>query len=262
MILITNIYIIIFIVIYIFSYCQFKNHEKSLFISLMLIMILTLYNYNNNFIIILILLYILIYILCNNDVKKYNFIMIYYILFSCLEYFYHKYIMHKYNNSLFKKIFKHINILDNFFDKLNKSHIKHHLGVDKDMNIKNKNNDESLFMNWEIFLYLTIYLFFIGLISKYISNYDISILSILLISFIVSFIWEYIWNKIHKKMHNFDYNYSIKYGPYDQGYFNLDFIANIFYENHKKHHTKYNIKKGNYNIILLGADEWFNTHNK
>ena len=260
MVLITNIYIIIFFIIFISSYCKLKNYDKSLFISLMLLLILTIYNYNNEYIIILISFCVLFYVLCNNDVKIYNFIMIYYILFSCLEYFYHKYIMHGYNNSILKKVFKNIDVLNNFFDRLNKSHIKHHLGVDNKMNITDENNDESLFMNWEIFIYLTIYLFFIGLISKYISNYDISILSILILSFIVSFIWEYIWNKIHKKMHNLEYNYSIKYGPYDQGYFNLNYIANILYENHKKHHTKK--KKGNYNIILLGADEWFNTHKK
>ena len=54
--------------------------------------------------------------------------------------------------------------------------------------------------------------------------------------------------------------YSIIKGPYDNGFFNLNYINYLLYDNHKKHHLQKGSKKGNYNVIILGADEWFNTN--
>jgi hypothetical protein len=63
-------------------------------------------------------------------------------------------------------------------------------------------------------------------------------------------------------MHNTDVPFSILEGPYDEGLFNLSFITNTLLPNHRNHHLQKGEKKGNYNIILLGADEWFYKHNK
>jgi hypothetical protein len=62
-------------------------------------------------------------------------------------------------------------------------------------------------------------------------------------------------------MHEYDKLYSIKKGPYDEGLINLNFLKNILYNNHLNHHLQKGDKKGNYNVIVLGADEWFNKYN-
>jgi len=111
-------------------------------------------------------------------------------------------------------------------------------------------------------IYLFIYFFaflLCGILSKIISNYNISYSFLFILCIIVTFIWEYLWNKVHVKMHNYEINYSIKEGPYDENLFNLDIFKNILLQNH---HLQKGEKKGNYNVIVLGADEWFGYNNK
>lgn len=79
---------------------------------------------------------------------------------------------------------------------------------------------------------------------------------------IITFLYDYLWNKIHARMHNYNINYSILKGPYDEDMFDLDPSKKQLYMNHVYHHLQKGEKKGNYNIILLGADEWFGYNNK
>jgi hypothetical protein len=46
-------------------------------------------------------------------------------------------------------------------------------------------------------------------------------------------------------------------GPYDENLFDLSWFTALLYKNHSNHHLQKGAKKGNYNIIFLGADEWF-----
>ena len=71
------------------------------------------------------------------------------------------------------------------------------------------------------------------------------------------------WNKIHPKFHDYEVQkLSIKYGPHDNGLFDTSFFQKLLYRNHEAHHIQKGEKKGNYNIILLGADEWMNRNVK
>jgi len=63
-------------------------------------------------------------------------------------------------------------------------------------------------------------------------------------------------------MHQYDTDYSIMNGPYDNNLLNLTLIKNILFKNHSYHHLQKGSKKGNYNVIVLGADEWFGLNNK
>ena len=64
-------------------------------------------------------------------------------------------------------------------------------------------------------------------------------------------------------MHNYDSsNYSLKDGPHDNNMFSMSWISYLLYNNHKMHHIQKGKKKGNFNIIFLGADEWFNDNRK
>ena len=73
--------------------------------------------------------------------------------------------------------------------------------------------------------------------------------------------WGYIWNKTHSQMHSYEGEYSIMEGPYEN-IFDLTFIKNMLFKNHLMHHLQKGDKKGNYNVIFLGADEWFGLNNK
>jgi hypothetical protein len=58
-------------------------------------------------------------------------------------------------------------------------------------------------------------------------------------------------------MHEYEIEYSIKEGPYDENLFTIDPVKDLLLENHQKHHLQKGDEKGNYNVIILGADEWF-----
>jgi hypothetical protein len=142
------------------------------------------------------------------------------------------------------------------------SHIQHHMDVEPDMSLKDGIDEKSLFMSWRVYLFF-LFIFIISFfISKWITKYDISYKYIIVIGVIITFIYEYLWNKTHAKMHNYEKDYSILQGPYDQNLFDLDPIKNQLYMNHVYHHMQKGDKKGNYNIIILGADEWFGYNNK
>jgi hypothetical protein len=170
--------------------------------------------------------------------------------------------MHCEKDSMLKNLFENIPII---YDRIlieSSSHINHHLEVETDMTLKHIDDDNSLFMSWNN--YILFFFFFLSsvFISKFITNYPISYTYIFLLGIIITFLYEYIWNKTHHTMHEYDKGYSILRGPYDEDIFDLDPIKNILYMNHLRHHLQKGEKKGNYNVILLGADEWFGYNNK
>lgn len=243
-----------------------KKYSFSLFISLLLFFLVTIFNYNLSLFYILCIFLILLYnyakkLLNNKSLNLFNFIMIDYVLNSIHEFFLHKHIMHC--NTSF--ILKHIPFIQNFsyIKYICSSHIQHHNEVQPDMNLIYIKNKISLFFNWYLTIfYMIITTFILLYISKIISKFQISIINMFIISIIFSVFYSYLWNKIHKQMHNADIPFSILEGSYDNGLFDLSFITNILLPNHRNHHLQKGEKKGNYNIIALGADEWFYKNNK
>lgn len=96
-----------------------------------------------------------------------------------------------------------------------------------------------------------------GVLSKMISNYTISYIALLIVCMGVPFLWYYIIYKLHVEMHDYEIEYTHKESPYDKYHFNIGPIKDLLSENHRKHHLQKGEKKGNYNMIALGADEWF-----
>jgi hypothetical protein len=141
-------------------------------------------------------------------------------------------------------------------------HLQHHLEVEPDMKLNDLKYKASLFMGWNIFIYLFFIFLICFLSARMISGYPISNFYIVFLSLIASFIWEYLWNKIHVKMHEYEIEYSIKEGPYDENLFNTDDVKDMLLKNHTYHHLQKGDTKGNYNVIVLGADEWFGFNNK
>ena len=254
-------YCLLLIIIYSLCYYITENYTKSVFASLLLFSFVTIFNYNYKYLLFPIT-YVIICFAFNVKIttefmKCTNFIIIFYICFSITELIVHRYIMHCNNDSILTTIFGYIPFLNKQYLLTCDKHIQHHIEVDPDMTIPNNKNKESLFMGWQIFGYLFMVIFICFTIGKYISNYNISFKYLIFFSLIIAFLWQYLWNKLHAQMHEYDIDYSIKEGPYDEGILDLTFVKNILLTNHENHHLQKGDNKGNYNVILLGADEWF-----
>lgn len=194
----------------------------------------------------------------NNYIDRFNFAALIYIFISCGEFMLHKYLMHCDRESNIIKMIKRIPIIgDELFSSCN-THINHHLDTEKDMNVDTPSSEDGLYMGWTMTVYLLLIMITVILISKSITGFDISKRMIIILSCVVTFIWQYIWNKVHVEMHNLENNYSIKKGPYDGGIFDLNLVTRLLFTNHTNHHLQKGDKKGNFNVIVLGADEWFN----
>ena len=226
---------------------------------------MTIFNYNYYYLIIPIILFFILIIIKFNlkkNINSINFILLFYVFFSIIEFLSHKYAMHCDKNNLLSKIIEYIPFLNVQYFLTCEKHLQHHIEVEPDMSLSNNKYKESLFMGWNIYIYLFFAFLLCGLLSKIISNYNISYIYLFIFCSIITFIWEYLWNKVHIKMHDYDIEYSILDGPYDENLFNIDLFKNILLPNHKNHHLQKGDKKGNYNVIILGADEWFGTNNK
>ena len=258
-------YILFFIISFISLYLNTQNYNLSLFLSLVFLFIRTIYNYNSKLLILPFFLIIFLIIYKINFIEYMdvaNFIMLFYIFFSIIELTAHKYIMHCNKNSLMSKIIKKIPFINSEYIRTCDKHMQHHLEVKPNMELLGNKNKSSLFMGWNLFIYLCGAFLICLLLAKYISNYKITYTNIFIIGIITTFLWEYLWNKVHIKMHNYKIDYSLKEGPYDEGLFDLSYVKDLLLINHKNHHLQKGEKKGNYNVILLGADEWFNLNNK
>ena len=278
-------YMALFVIIFFLSYRLNKNVHVSLMLALLIVFGRTIYRYttdaesikwpNNAYSIknstlgILAISFIYIFNIYSkkninmNVIKFINFILVFYIFFSSGEYFLHKYVMHMDKDGiLYKTLMKNQWLKDFFIIGIRDGHIIHHLSVEKNMEVNHINDKESLYMGWNITVWFLPLLIIIMNIVKKITQYNISQKNIFISSAIISFLWQYIWNKTHVQMHNIENNYSIKEGPYDEGLLDLSYVTKLLYINHKNHHLQKGEKKGNYNVIALGADEWFNKNVK
>ena len=273
--IIVNAYLFIGMLGAVLTYTYTNDIRLALFVALILIYVRTLYRYNvspeditpeNSTSLQNTSLFAagLVGIFAIVEYKKYitpyialpTFIMIMYGIMSIGELSYHRYVMHCTNSPILQPLIESIPYLN----KSCKKHIEHHVDVEPTMDIYHEENDTShdskLFMGWNLFIPIFLATIVAALAAKYLSTYNISIISIIIISIIITIAWEFLWNKTHKAMHNMKLPYSIKKGPYDNDMLDMNFVKNMLYENHKNHHLQKGPEKGNYNVILLGADEW------
>ena len=273
-------YIPLFGLIYVATYYLTKKSNLSLFTGLIALVSRTIYRYQSTdlhsinklgiensilYIIGVSLPFIVNHYkkyISTNYIDGFNFVGLIYIMLSCIEYILHKYIMHCDRDSAFVKMIKKIPIIGSEFFVTCNHHIEHHLDVEKDMHIDEPSSEAGLYMGWVISAYLVPITIVIMAISRYISNFKISNSMIFVLSLTLSFVWQYIWNKVHVEMHNLENKYSIKKGPYDEGLLDLNPVTRILFTNHANHHIQKGVKKGNFNVIIMGADEWFNSNNK
>lgn len=263
-------YFLNFIMVYLFSYTISSSNKISLAISLIYLFVCTftryMLDYSTAFIIntsILIWLFInfkrvarQIYLYAKDII----FLGLTYIFFSLAEWVIHKYVMHCNKKSLFWSIISKLDPV-NVVDEICDHHIEHHLEVNPNMTLSEVKHKTSLFMSWRVCLQVAIITFAGMVITKAISGIKYSYLTLAIASCGFSLVWAYLWNKVHPLMHDFQGKYGIAEGPYEN---KLDFnlVNQLFYRNHQFHHIQKGIKKGNYNVIVFGADEWLGTNVK
>lgn len=277
-----NSYIWMFVIPMSILYYYTKNFDYSLLVSLIIIITRTIYRYNTSedslkkknynsfkncflYFSSMVLIIFAVYFeseLIKLPVKFLNFIILFYIFASIYEYIIHKYVMHCDNKSIFRNL-KYIPFINSQYNNARKKHRYHHFDVNPNMSVKKNSIRESMYMGWDMFIVGLFFAFDSLLAAKYISGYEIDYTYIIIISLIFVFIWCYLWNKTHAEMHQFDNSdYSLKDGPHDNNYLNMSWITYLLFNNHKMHHLQKGRKKGNYNIIILGADEWFMDNRK
>ena len=190
----------------------------------------------------------------------FSFFVTSYILLSIGEWIIHKYIMHC-NKETF--LYYILNLIDpnKVIEQTCDHHIEHHKEVKPNMTLSAVKYKTSLFMGWNVSLYIGLFIFISFVISIFISNIKISYINLVIISTCLTVLWSYLWNKLHPLMHKYEGDYNISEGPYEKN-INFDIINKLFYRNHQYHHLQKGIKKGNYNVIVFGADEWLGTNVK
>lgn len=192
--------------------------------------------------------------------KNIIFVGLTYIYFSLTEWIIHKYVMHCNKKSLFWNIISKL-VSNNVINILCDHHTEHHLEVNPNMTLSKVKYKSSLFIDWEASSQIFIIIIIGMIITNAISGVKYSYKFLAIASFCVTILWAYIWNKIHPQMHKFKGSYSLNEGPYEEK-INFNIINKIFYKNHQTHHIQKGRKKGNYNVIIFGADEWLGTNVK
>ncbi len=154
-------------------------------------------------------------------------IIVFYIVYSLFEWFLHKYVMHAKDEDIFYKKMKNVPIIENYINDSKKSHIIHHIETDCDIKLKEDyKHKEGLFFHWKVFIYMLL------------------------------------WNKTHAQMHQQQADITLKEGPSDYNMIPIKWYLNLIYLNHVKHHLQKGDMKGNYNVVMIGADEWLGTNVK
>jgi hypothetical protein len=261
-------YFLNFIMVYLYFYTKTSSYKISISVSLLYLFVCTFTKYmldpstsfviNTGILIWLFVNYKRVARLLYPHVKNIIFFGLTYIYFSFAEWTIHKYVMHCNKKSFFWSIISGLDptkIINDICDH----HIEHHLEVNPNMTLSEVKHKTSLFMGWRVCVQVSIIVFIGMVITKFISGVKYSYGLLAISSIIISMTWSYLWNKVHPLMHNFMGSYKINEGPYEN---KIDFsiINKLFYRNHQFHHLQKGVKKGNYNVIVFGADEWLGTN--
>lgn len=178
-----------------------------------------------------------------------KFIGLTYISLTFLEYFIHRHIMHAEEEDMM------------YTKEFGKVHHDHHLEVENNFTVT---NDTGLVFTWfqVIFLFSTTMYGILYVINNMAgTDYDRNTLIVL--SMIISILYGILWNTLHISFHSaydvmkenrgvirFNIPDNIKKSP----------IVSWLWKNHFYHHINKKNPKGNFNIILPGADFFFGTY--
>ena len=183
-------------------------------------------------------------------------IILIYTILTMLEWYIHKYLMHKTDNQFIDNINKYFKKIYKYFhnnEKQDIAHINHHKKVDTNGEVLededgmyfDKNNVPLLFISAFIFYFV------ISLLLKF-NHSKNEYKCIFIIFVIISVIYYKLWNFLHPHFH--------KYKSLDDFEISNNYIYNKLKKYHLLHHFNKGNNKCNFNIILPGADTLFNTY--
>jgi hypothetical protein len=191
-------------------------------------------------------------------VKYALFFMIVYSISTTIEWVGHKYVMHCYMHwpqLLHTKT-------DNFILKRMKhscnGHANHHLEVKPDMNMSHVNDIGNLVFDWSDLISIFIPVICVTLLVTWALKLEIPWIVQVIVTLFLAAMYGYFWNNAHPRMHNIHVDMPISEGPPIVGRMSY---PNIYYKNHEAHHLVKGADKGNYNVVFLGADEFFKSNN-
>lgn len=192
-------------------------------------------------------------------IKHFAYFGLLYVVFTFAEYFVHRYLMHGSKNK---------------WNPLSTSHWTHHEHTLNDMNLKksDKYNSEidkhlGLYFVWKY----TAAIFIVGLLPAYLLNLFLHLIGVgIEPRFIPIYVGGFalyqssFWNTVHPDIHNVYDELSWSEGVPGSNIWRLLYsgikisdsmtMYEWFMHNHKLHHLRKGVKKGNYNVTLPGAD--------
>lgn len=171
---------------------------------------------------------------------------------STLEWFSHRYVMHCYQNTPWI-----LNLPDGFIKEQCLTHKRHHLSVKEDMSLRDTSNDGLLFNIKAISVLSVITFVLLGGFSYYVGIKGVNVYTHAAVCVLAAFAESVIWNSIHTKMH--DREVSVSFVPKID---TPESVYKVYLKNHDLHHQIKGTDKGNFNVVVLGADEIFQTNNK
>lgn len=270
-------YMAIFAITFLVSYILSGDLRVSLCIALIILNARVVYRYvappeqlkqpnsiqNTS---VFILSIILIFILCNilqpirnsKAIDWMIFIMITYQVVSFIEWFLHKYVMHCYQHSSWIDQAKSSNWFMYQLKDACLKHKDHHLSVRKDMSLEKVKQESELFFDWHTLTKCLFWVILLNIIIVKTLKLRITFFQQVIVAIVFALIFAGVWNSIHPSMHEHELQIPITTGA-PSIRLELD-PENIYYKNHQYHHQIKGEKKGNYNVVFLGADELLNTN--
>jgi hypothetical protein len=184
------------------------------------------------------------------------YLLILYFVVSFIEWCLHRFVMHCY---------MYWNWLETISDKypgfltLMRDHCKfhktHHLSINDDMTTSDLTG---MFFDWKATILISVLVLLCMSLISFALRINVSIWEQLFIIISIAIAYTFAWNSVHPAMHDVDATIPLHEGPPNlQTGIPHDNLYNV---NHTAHHMIKGDAKGNYNIIMLGADELLGTN--
>ena len=183
-----------------------------------------------------------------------TFVMLVYTTASVIEWLVHKYVMHCYMHWPWLMRTGNMNVLTPLRERC-RIHHDHHLSVNHDMTLAGYDDDGELLMHWSSVPGILLFSPLLMLVARALKlNIPWQTQLVIFLGFALFF--GVMWNSMHPKMHSARTQMSAMKGPADLGLPYPQFL----HDNHALHHTIKGKQKGNYNVVFVGADEFFGTN--
>ena len=164
-------------------------------------------------------------------------VVVIYLEYSFLEWFLHRYFMHN----------------QNIGGKTARDHLIHHEKVDYNMSLKD-HDERGLSFSWCTLIKISFVMVFVLKLTFSLFGVKIRFLYVIGIQVALALFYKVAWDVLHRRFHQVNTDLSLsKTSP---------ILFRILFENHANHHLQKGDRKGNFNIILLGADHLLGTYNR